>query len=231
MVDGTPTYVLIALAYGLFGVLTSCVYGFFPSVRRENVFHLTALSLAAAATVLAVTAGSMEFYVWTDVHRGTRFFLFLTASFCYVPTFVYIGLHYWNLLIHRLLSPGATGEEKPKKETYRQQVQQVRDYLEILSKDTGNTKIRERLGNLYLRMGFFDSAVYEYRKTSEWLPRGYAHAKVLYKAAHVLAEKRQDLTKAAPLLRRILRLYPKSYFASYARRVLNRYEAHAEKNR
>jgi tetratricopeptide (TPR) repeat protein len=87
--------------------------------------------------------------------------------------------------------------------------------------------VRERLGDLYLRMGFFDSAVYEYQKAAEWVERGYAHGHLLYKAAWVLVERKKKTEAALILLRRIIRLYPKSYFAAYARRVLNHFEAHA----
>ena len=37
------------------------------------------------------------------------------------------------------------------------------------------------------------------------------------------------LDSAQPYLRRILRTYPRSFFASYARRLINQYEAYADR--
>jgi hypothetical protein len=50
---------------------------------------------------------------------------------------------------------------------------------------------------------------------------------LLYKAAYVIVEKKKDTQGAVILLRQIVRLYPKSFFAAYARRVLNHYEAYS----
>ena len=159
------------------------------------------------------------------MHVGTQFFLFLTAGLCFVPPLVYIALHYWNILLEKLLSPGVREDAPQTTETRREQIAKVREYLQQLSKEPSNAAVRERLGDVYLRMGFLDSAVYEYRKAAAWLPRGYGHSKILYKSAFVLAQKKGDVPKAVPILRRLERLYPKSYFASYARRVVNGYEA------
>ena len=87
-------------------------------------------------------------------------------------------------------------------------------------------RLRLRLAKIYSHLGYYTSSAYEYSKAAEWLPNGYAHSQVLYKAAYILVEKKGDATRAMTILRRIVRLYPKSYFASYARRIINRYEAH-----
>ena len=99
--------------------------------------------------------------------------------------------------------------------------------MEALASEPSNAGMHERLGDIYASMGFYESAVYEYRKAADWLGRGYSQGHMLYKAAHLLVEKRRDIPAAILLLRRIVRLYPKSYFASYARRIINHYEAHA----
>ena len=44
----------------------------------------------------------------------------------------------------------------------------------------------------------------------------------------MLVERKKATEGAVIILRRIVRLYPKSYFAAYSRRILNHYEAHLE---
>ena len=39
-----------------------------------------------------------------------------------------------------------------------------------------------------------------------------------------------NLEGAQPYLRRIIRTYPRSFFASYARRLVNQYEAYADRD-
>ena len=47
---------------------------------------------------------------------------------------------------------------------------------------------------------------------------------------HELERDRQGrLDAAQPYLRRIIRLYPRSFFASYARRLVNKYEASVDR--
>ena len=106
--------------------------------------------------------------------------------------------------------------------------ERIQNHMEALADDPTNVAAHERLGDIYASMGLHESAVYEYRKAAEWVGRGYAQGHMLYKAAHILVEKKRDIPAALILLRRIVRLYPKSYFASYARRVINHYEAHAD---
>ncbi len=55
---------------------------------------------------------------------------------------------------------------------------------------------------------------------------GYAQGNVLYKAGRTLVEKKKDIPSAMAILHRIVRVYPRSFFASYSRRVINHHEAH-----
>jgi tetratricopeptide (TPR) repeat protein len=172
---------------------------------------------------------------------GVHFFLFLGASACYVPVVVFLLLHYWQLLLERITSPGSrkksSGElyasrqgassRADPEESERERWERIQKYMETLANDPANAGVRERLGDIYASMGFYESAVYEYRKAADWLGRGYSQGHMLYKAAQLLVEKNRNIPAALLLLRRIIRLYPKSYFASYARRIVNHYEAHA----
>ena len=226
MDSAVPAYFVAAVLYGLLGLVVSAVYICCRNLRQEPVVHAVSAVLVGLSTVVAIFAATEELSLsyLPNVHVGTRFFLFVSAGLCYIPVVLFLGLHYFNVLMGGLLdSRGARGQEE-REETPKEQIKKVRAYLAILAREPSNTGVRERLGNLYARMGFLDSAVYEYRRTSDGLTRGYAHATTLFKAARIL-DKKGDLDKAVPILRRLVRLYPKSYFAAYARRVINRYEA------
>lgn len=187
-----------------------------------------------------------------------NFFLFLGASITYVPVIVFLLLHYWQVLLERITSPASRGRPSRRRNAFgglgslrglsstgvdseyddlkdgdskaseAEKWERIQSNMEILTADPTNVAAHERLGDIYASMGFPESAVYEYRKAADWLGRGYAQGHMLYKAAHLLVEKKGDIPAALILLRRIVRLYPKSYFASYARRVINHYEAHAD---
>ena len=48
----------------------------------------------------------------------------------------------------------------------------------------------------------------------------------MYRAVYICVARRMSVKNALPLLRRMVRLYPRSYYAAYARRILTRYEAY-----
>ena len=132
-------------------------------------------------------------------------------------------------MLEKITSPGSTAPQPREPRGASEQWQAIRSYLEALAVDPSNAGIHEKLGDLYARLGHWDAAAYEYRKAAEWLDRGYAQGHVLYKTARILIEKKDDVTGAIILLRRIVRLYPRSWFASYARRVLSHWEARQER--
>ena len=227
MSDSIPPYLFPALTYGLVGGTLSLLALFCARLRRERGFHVAVLLVFLIATQVVLAVTMEEPTAQPSYHLGVKFFLLLLAGIAYVPAVVVVVLQYWELLVERVLSASRLGEER-KDDKERDTMEQVREYQQRLATDPSDAGAREQLADLYVRLGFWDSAVYEYRRTSDWLERGYAHAYVLYKAAYVIAEKRKDLSAAAPLLRRVVRLYPRSYFAAYARRVLNHFEAHAQ---
>ena len=227
-----PLYLLVAMAYALVGAALGAVYCSAGRLREEPGFHLVTLFvilLAAQVAVLGSTNPSQERIEFEFMHAGTRFFVFVGASLLYVPTIVFLILHYWELLVDRILHPGSRKAPPRGPRTEREYWEQIQIHLETLTADPTNPLAHERLGDLYANMGFLDSAVFEYRKAAEWCHRGYAQGNLLYKAAHVLVEKKKDVPAALGLLRRIVRLYPKSCFAAYSRRIINRYEAHHQR--
>ena len=235
-----PAYLFIVLGYALFGAVLSGLYIFSDRLRREPALHLATTALAFLASVLTIytsTAGGEhsvvseggEQWIWiSEILNGApRFFAFLVATLFYVPCFVFLGVHYWELFLDYMYSPDSRGRETPSSPTTTKEWWALLHLtLASLNDQPNNVRLRLRLAKIYTCLGYHTSAAYEYTKAAEWLPKGYAHSQVLYKAAYILVEKKGDLSRALTLLRRIVRLYPKSYFSSYARRVINRYEAH-----
>lgn len=219
-------YVLVAAIYGLLGAFLSAVYYFAPRLRAEPMFHcLTGMVLLLAGFVAAL-GSTIEFENLRAFHRGAQFFLFFGASMFYVPVAVYLIVHYCGVLLEKITSPGSRQEPPGAPLTGKQEWQRIQTCLEALAMDPTSSTAHERLGDLYASMGFLDSAVYQYRKAADWIETGYGHSQLLYKAGRILVEKKKDPASAIALLRRVVKLYPRSYFASYARRVINQFEAH-----
>lgn len=220
-----PTFALVAITYAVFGSSLSAFYVYCERLRSEPAVHLVTLVMTFSATSLTVLALSSDPYQ-SILTSGVHFCVFLVAALFYVPCFVFLCIHYMGLLLDRILVPGKRGVRPDGPRTTKEWWDLLRGTLDALSEEPNNVRLRLRLAGIYRRLGYYDSAAFEYSKASEWIGRGYAHGHVLYKAAYTLAEQKKDLAKALPILRRIVRLYPKSYFASYARRVINRYDAH-----
>ena len=217
-------FYLAAVAYALFGGTLSAFYIYSERLRREPSLHVLTLVLTFLATLLTVPAFSTDS---SNVFSGgARFFVFLGAALLYVPCFVFLGVHYSGMILDRILVPGSRADAPPAPQTPKEWWDLLRTTPDSLSEEPHNVRLRLRLASIYRRLGYYDTAAYEFNKAAKWIGRGYAHGHVLYKAAYTLAEEKKDLDKALPILRRIVRLYPKSYFASYARRVINRYDAH-----
>jgi tetratricopeptide (TPR) repeat protein len=98
--------------------------------------------------------------------------------------------------------------------------------MEALGKNPIHPFHRRELAETYLRLGMTTSALSEFQKAASCLEQGYEHAYLLFKTAHLMVDEIGDIPSALPTLRRIVRLYPKSYFAAYARRIINHHEAH-----
>jgi tetratricopeptide (TPR) repeat protein len=164
-----------------------------------------------------------------EFHLGFQGFLFLASALCHIPVWVYIALFQSNRLLGTFFptftgssfAREPAGELSPVKEWKR-----VEELLQGLANNPLDARRREALADSYLRLGTLDSAISEYRKAADSLDSGPEQARLLYRAAYVCVEKRMSVKKALPLLRRLVRLYPRSYYAAYSRRILNRYEAY-----
>lgn len=218
------------MAYGLLGSALCAVYYFSPRLRKEVTFHvLTTLIIVLAALVITLgmtlyLPGSAEIAAFQLLGL---FLLFMGASLPYVAVAIFLILHYWEVVLERITSPGSRKEPPRLPQTQRELWECVKTHLETLAVNPNNVAAHEHLGDLYNKMGFWDTAVYQYLKAADWIDHGYAQSQILYKTARILVEKKKDIPRALCLLRRIIRLYPRSFFAAYARRIINHYEAHS----
>ncbi|MGQ9588941.1 MAG: hypothetical protein ACUVYA_01460 [Planctomycetota bacterium] len=214
----------VATGYALVGAALSLAYRASPRLREEPVFHGITVFLALACLAIAV-ATEAEAVRENLTRAATRFVVFFAASLFYVPALVFLALRYSELALERMMSAGSRKPPPRRAATQREEWQKIQKCLRALACDPTDARAREDLGDLYARLGFFDSAAYEYQKAARWVPRGYAHGLLLYKAAWILVERKRRVDSAVSVLRKIVSLYPKSFFAAYSRRVLNGYES------
>ncbi len=117
-----------------------------------------------------------------------------------------------------LLRPSLAGYQRLYAERCRE--------LELRPTDAG---LRKELFEILLELGEHRAALYHGYTLIELLPQGPAHGLALYRLSQTLVDQLNRLEEAQPHLRRIIRLYPRSFFASYARRLVNHYEAYADR--
>ena len=95
---------------------------------------------------------------------------------------------------------------------------------QLLPRRSTDPLLRLELLELSLGLGEFEDALYHAHTLDELLPRGEMHAEVLYRLAHILAERQQRLAAAQPTLHRLVRLYPSSEERRDAERLIRLYE-------
>jgi hypothetical protein len=222
-------YLLVAMAYGLLGVVLCVAYYFSPRLRGEVAFHVLTVLIILLVSLVITLGMTLHFPDSSEIpvfRLLGLFLLFMGASLPYVAVAVFLMLHYWEVLLERITSPGSQQGPPRFPQTQGELWECVRTHLETLTVDPTNVVAHERLGDLYSRMGFFDAAVYQYLKAADWISHGYTQSQILYKAARIIVDKKKDVPRALCILRRIVRLYPRSFFAAYSRRIINHYEAH-----
>jgi tetratricopeptide (TPR) repeat protein len=220
-----PTYAVAAAAYALVGIGLGVTYRRNPRLREHpgvQAATLLLIILAAWAMLRVSSAGNERQQAFHIAFQGLLFF---AASLCHLPVLVYILLQAWNQLIERITSPGRRDEARKRRLRPKEEWALIQSLLEALARNPVHAGTREQLADCYLRLGYLDSAIHEYRKAIDCMERGYAQSRLMFMTVHLLVDRKQETGAAVPLLRRLIRLYPKSYFASYARRILNQHEA------
>jgi len=223
---GGPAFCLAAVIYSLLGITVALWYSRYKRVRESSLTQLATVINIFLTGALVLQFSEYDPHLHSP-HRATaEAYLFFAASVCHLPVLVFIVLFQWNRLLEHLTSPGRRDETKPVSRSLQQEWAEIKQHLEVLSRNPLNVYHRRHLGEIYLRLGLTDSAASELRKAADCLERSYEQAYLLYKVAWIFAHQKRDVPSALPFLRRIIRIYPKSYFAAYARRIVNRYEAH-----
>jgi tetratricopeptide (TPR) repeat protein len=222
-------YLWVAMIHALLGCALGAIYYLSPQAREARIAHLLTMLAIVFGTGLALVAARADSGRLSAFDAGVQFFLFLGACLCHAPVAIFILLYCGEELLEAMTSPGSRKGPPRPPQGVREEWRRIRAHLETLAIDPTDVAAHERLGDIYGRMGHFDAAVYQYLKAAEWLVRGHTQAQVLYKAARIIVERKKDTRGALILLRRIVRLYPKSCFAGYARTILNHHEAREQR--
>ncbi len=163
---------------------------------------------------------------------------FLIAGAAYAP--LYLGLHASasEVLVQFLMPRRRRDGEWERLDRVRQRLLEVvqggdrrllAQMLAALARRPLDPQVHRDLVELYLTLGEVERALFHNYTLVELIPNGHAHAAALYRLAQILVDRQGRLNRAQPYLRRIIRLYPKSFFASYARRLVNQFEAYADR--
>ncbi|MEM7261761.1 MAG: hypothetical protein AAF488_07190 [Planctomycetota bacterium] len=118
----------------------------------------------------------------------------------------------------RLLRPSIAGYQRLLAERQRE-----------LAFHPTDVRLRKELFEIHLELGDVEGALFHGYALVELLPHGPSHGLALYRLCQTLVDRANGLEIAQPHLRRIIRLYPRSFFASYARRLVSQYEAYADR--
>lgn len=220
---GLPDYVIACSVYAVAGICTAAAFHSSRTIRENPWCQVSALLLSFAMALPALAVSGRESFA--EFHLGFQGFLFLGTSLCHVPVWIYIILFHSGRLVASF-NKRRVVETAEKELTPVEEWKLVEEHLRHLAEKPLNARRREALADSYLRLGALDSAISEYRKAADSLDSGPEQARLMYRAIYICVERRMSVKNALPLLRRLVRLYPRSYYAAYARRILNRYEAY-----
>ena len=220
---GLPDYVIACSVYAVAGICIAVVFRSSRTLRENSWCQAAALLLSFAMALPALVVSAKESFA--ELHLGLQGFLFLAASLCHAPVWIYIVLFHSGRLVASFNKTRMV-ESAEKELTPVEEWRLVEEHLRHLGGNPLNARRREALADSYLRLGALDSAISEYRKAADSLDSGPEQARLMYRAIYICVERRMSVKNALPLLRRLVRIYPRSYYAAYARRILNRYEAY-----
>ena len=227
---------IAAIVYGLTGCLLAVGFVRSPDGRRSG-----AVQCAATATSLLGGAGLIGLSTqlrlgesiasgdpWSSYNWAVQAYQMFAAGLCHLPTLIYVavqqGGRWLDFLMGSASPPAAAPSQRPL--TTREEHRLIESCLEQLARKPLDYRARERLAASYRRLGQTDAAIRQYQRAADSVDSGYDHCRLLYKTVWLMVEEAGQTRAALPWLRRLVRLYGKSYFAAYARRVLNHYEAH-----
>lgn len=222
---GDSTFLLAAAAWAVMGLVLSAAFYRWKSSSEAPRLQLLAVGLSLGCGAPLLVTETVSSGAELHLRVGSESFVFLAASLCHLPLIVHVALCHWNRILEAAMSPGRKDGRRGRRPSLREEWKTIRTQLENLARRPLDVRSRSRLAEAYLRLDMVDPAIGELRRVVECTDRGYEQANVLYKIARLLADRKNDLPAALPVLRRIIRVYPRSYFAAYARRVVNHVEA------
>ena len=222
-------YIDGALIQATGGILTSVFFFRYRKHCPAAPLFLATITFFVLTTWIAIQSVPLD----VSEDRLWGFLPFYASSLFFVPPLIAIINHLISGFLDGLTKAGHRsakndGDVLNAVLSGKSGWPEIRRLLNEFSRHPENRQIRSQVAELYLGMAYFDSALAEYRRLAETVPRGYEHAQVLHKIANVLIEKKRQPRLAVATLRQIVRLYPKSYFAAYARRWLNHLDAHVQ---
>jgi tetratricopeptide (TPR) repeat protein len=223
--------VACSFAYAALGLSIGILFYRSRPLRDDVRVQWIAIGLTLFCGAATLAAPEIQFLAPSDADQAlasyppAQGYVFLCAALLHVPTTVFVILSSWNRVLEHVLSPARKSSRLQRRRSAKDAWRLVEELSRRLGCDPLDAGARQELAETYLELGLIDAAVGQFRRAAECLERGYAQASILYKVSRLLAEVKGEADAAAPVLRRIIRLYPRSYFAGYARRVLNRHHA------
>ena len=219
-----PTLLSLINGLGL-GFAFACL----PRLRRSAAARLTAL------IYISVCLGLYLVHLPDDLLTfSTTYWFYLVAVTGYLPLYVYVLSKSAEMLVELLLLRVRPDREAQLMQRWRRKLLKVvrggdrkivERKLQEVRRRPADAQLHRELVELYLVLDENERAAYHAYALAEILPHGHAHALALYRLAQILVDRQGRLDGAQPYLRRIIRLYPRSFFASYARRLVNKFEA------
>ncbi|MEE8142171.1 MAG: hypothetical protein V3T77_03655 [Planctomycetota bacterium] len=236
--DSLEILYLVTLLSFINGGTLSMLFACYPRLRQHwGARWITLIYLSACVVFYA------GFLPTEDTARTTTYWFFLVAMSGYLPVASYILSALVATVLDATLPRAQAGRDFRRQASWRRRFLRATRFgfrklldaklleaklAELHSRPT-NTRLRRELIDLYMKVGDYEQALYHAYMHVELLPRGHSHGFALYRLCQMLVDRLGRLDAAQPYLRRILRTYPRSFFASYARRLINQYEAYADR--
>ena len=225
--------IVVTLLGFLNGSALCLAFAYFPTLRGSSTTRGLALVYSAASLGIFYLLAPAEL---ADTALGYWCLLFVGTGHlpvvCYVLSTAVASAVHWFVM--RALPDRETARlrvwhRRLLRATRLGQGRLLETKLKELERRRTDPTLRRELIELCTKMGEYDHALYHAYSLVGLLPRGHPHGLALYRLCQILVDQLGRLDAAQPYLRRILRTYPRSYFASYARRLINHYEAYADR--
>ncbi|MEM7163988.1 MAG: hypothetical protein AAF581_00905 [Planctomycetota bacterium] len=221
-----PTFVMF-----LNGAFVTLGFVCFETLRRDTL--LKTVSVLYLLLCLGVYVQQLPM---SPTDAAVSYWGFMAASSSSLPVFVYAALSFVLGVMAYFGRPRSREhrqlikwQQRLRRALRRGDLRLLEEKLQEVREHPTHPTLRSQLIDLYLGLGETENALYHAYALVEMLPRGHAHGFALYRLSQIIAERQKQLPEAQPYLRRIIRLYPRSFFASYARRLVNQYEAYANR--